>query len=281
MIFIPKNDTGNISFPDLHGLSYSADGRKLIVAVHDGLREYSNGKWSIPDAEKNDYMGFSATKDGFYSSGHPGPGSTLKNPLGIVKSTDNGKTIEPVALHGEVDFHALSVGYETEDIYVFTPEVNSVMENSGFYYSNDQANSWNQMAMNGVTGTPAVIIAHPSKDGVMAVGTDNGLYISNNYGESFEAVLQDTAVKAAVFTTSDEMIVGSNQEIVKLDLLNNNTTNYKLPENIDGNISFISNNFKNNDELAFATDQLNIYASKDNGETWEYIVKQGSAKNIE
>lgn len=284
IILIPKSETEKVNFPDLHGLSYSADGNKLVAAVHDGLREFSNGKWSIPDVEKNDYMGYSPVKNGFYSSGHPGTGSNLKNPLGIVKSTDNGKTIDIVDLHGEVDFHALSVGYETEDIYVFTPEANSKMKDPGFYYSDDQAKTWNQMKMQGITGTPTAIIAHPSKKGVVAIGTDQGLYLSENYGEVFELVLPESYVGAAVFSNSDEIIVGSNtdnKEIIKLDLSNEKSTKYELPKNVDGNITFITYNYKNKNELAFATDQLNVYVSKDDGETWNTIVEAGAGKNLE
>jgi hypothetical protein len=283
IVLIPKNQTEKINFPHLHGLSYSADGTKLVAAVHDGLREFSNKEWSIPDVEKNDYMGYSPTKDGFYSSGHPGPGSDLKNPLGIVKSTDNGKTVEIVDLHGEVDFHALSVGYETEDIYVFTPEANSKMKESGFYYSDDQAKTWNQMKMTGISGNPTVIIAHPTKKGVVAIGTDQGLYLSDNYGKSFELLLDESYVSAAMFSSSDEIIVGLNtvsKELIKLDLVNNKTTKYELPKNVDGNISFISSNYKNKKELAFATDQINIYVSLDHGENWEQIVKTGVGQNL-
>lgn len=282
IILIPKNETETINFPDLHGLSYSADGTKLVAAVHDGLREFSNGEWSIPDVEENDYMGYSPTKDGFYSSGHPGPASKLKNPLGIVKSIDEGKTIDIVDLHGEVDFHALSVGYETEDIYVFTPEANSKMKEPGFYYSKDKAKTWNQMKMNGISGTPTAIIAHPTKKGVVAIGTDQGLYLSDNYGESFNLLLEESNISSAVFSNSDEIIVGINtidKQLIKLNITNNKTINYKLPENMDGNISFISNNYKNKDEIAFATDQINIYVSKDNGQNWEQVVNTGAGQS--
>lgn len=283
IILIPKNGSGKVSFPDLHGLSYSADGTKLIAAVHDGLREFTNGEWSIPDVEKNDYMGYSPTKNGFYSSGHPGPGSELKNPLGIVKSTDSGKTIDIVDLHGEVDFHGLSVGYETEDIYVFAPQTNSKMKEQGFYYSDNQGNTWNQMKMTGVSGSPTAIIAHPTKKGVVAIGTDQGLYLSENYGDSFEVFLEGSYVGAAVFASNDEIIVGINsseKELLKLDLTNNETTNYELPKNLDGNITFISYNYENNNELAFATDQINIYVSKGNGQNWDQVVKTGAGLSV-
>lgn len=281
LILIPKNQSEKIYFQDLHGLGFNTDGTKLVAAVHDGLKEYSEGGWTAPDIEKNDYMGFSPIKDGFYSSGHPGESSNLKNPLGIVKSTDNGKTIDIVDLHGEVDFHALTVGYETEEMYVFNPNANSKMKDSGFYYSADQAETWNQMKMGGVSGNPTTLIAHPTKKGVVALGTDKGLYLSNDYGETFKLILEGKQVSSAFFSSNNEIIVATNsnkKELLKIDFLNNKTTNYRLPSDLDGNITFISNNFKNKKELAIATDQLNIYISKDDGQNWEIVVNSGVGK---
>ncbi|MBT2691331.1 glycosyl hydrolase [Bacillus sp. ISL-47] len=283
LILIPNNGGNKIKFPDLHGLSYSGDGQKLVAAVHDGLREYSNGTWSVPDVPKNDYMGYSPVKNGFYSSGHPAPGSNLENPLGIVKSKDNGETVEIVDLDGEVDFHALSVGYETEEIYVFAPEPNSKMKEQGFYYTYDQGETWNVMNMQGVSGSPLAIAAHPSKKGVVAIGTDKGLYLSENYGETFEQILSDYSVSAAVFAGDDRVIVGTNKgdkEIIGINIQNKKSSNYTMPKNADGNISYIAVNHKNNEELSFATDQLNVYTTKDEGKTWDTIVEEGAGKEV-
>lgn len=284
LIFIPKNKTENISFPDLHGLSFSSDGTKLVAAVHDGLREYNDGKWTTPDGEKNDYMGYSPIKNGFYSSGHPGPTSSLKNPLGIVKSQDNGKTIDVVDLHGEVDFHSLTVGYETEDLYVYTPEPNSKMKEAGFYYSKDKAKSWNEMALNGLTGNPRTFIAHPTQKGVVVIGTDKGLYLSNDYGESFQLLSDDIIASTGTISSQDELIVGQNtdeKKIIKIGLNNKEVKNVDLPKNIDGNIMYITNNYNNPDEIAIATDQINVYVSKNNGADWESIVNLGKGINQE
>jgi hypothetical protein len=118
---------------------------------------------------------------------------------------------------------------------------------------------------------------------VVAIGTDQGLYLSNNYGESFELFLDKSYVSTAVFSSSDEIIVGINnneKELVKLDLTNNETTNYELPKNVDGNISFITINYEDKDEIAFATYQMNIYVSKNNGENWDLVVKTGAAQTV-
>ncbi|EFV74658.1 F510_1955 family glycosylhydrolase [Cytobacillus sp. FSL W8-0315] len=282
LIFIPNNGVNKIKFPDLHGLSYSEDGGKLVAAVHDGLKVYSDSSWSVPDIPKNDYMGYSPVKNGFYSSGHPAPGSNLKNPLGIVKSKDNGETVEIVDFQGEADFHALSVGYETEEIYVFAAEPNSKMKEQGFYYSSDQGETWNLMNMQGVSGSPLTMAAHPSKNGTLAIGTDQGLYLSENYGNTFDKILAEISVSATVFAGNDTIIAGTNNgnnEITEVNINNNKSTNYSMPKNSEGNITFIAVNNKNKKELSFATDQLNIYTTTDSGETWDKIVEEGAGKN--
>ncbi|MBN2981809.1 hypothetical protein [Cohnella algarum] len=103
-------------------------------------------------------MGFSMVDDGFYSSGHPARGSKKKNPFGIVKSTDEGRSLETLTLYGEVDFHGMSVGYKSHTIYIFNLEPNSAIETTGLNYSTDEAKSWTMSEMNfeknGVAVTP-------------------------------------------------------------------------------------------------------------------------------
>jgi hypothetical protein len=132
----------DLTFMHIHGLGYSVDGKHLLLPVHNGLSVYTDGKWSDGLGEKHDYMGFAAADNGFYSSGHPAPGSTYKNPLGLIKSTNNGKSITVLALEGEVDFHGMTVGYRTHTLYVLNPQPNSKMKQGGLYYSQDEGQTW-------------------------------------------------------------------------------------------------------------------------------------------
>jgi hypothetical protein len=97
--------------PHIHGLGFSGDGKQLLVPAHDGFRVYAEGAWEMPALPVYDYMGFAPANDGFYSSSHPGPSSRLVNPLGLVKSTDGGKTLDSLGFEGESDFHLMGVGY--------------------------------------------------------------------------------------------------------------------------------------------------------------------------
>lgn len=73
-----------VTLTHVHGLSYSADGRQLIIPSHHGLAVYEGGKWS------------------------KAPGSGLVNPFGVIRSRDGGKTWDKLGFEGESDFHLLA-----------------------------------------------------------------------------------------------------------------------------------------------------------------------------
>src|SRR5574341_375205 len=49
---------GQVELTHVHGMGFTADGRQLMVAVHDGLRIFAEGKWQAPNLAAHDYMGF-------------------------------------------------------------------------------------------------------------------------------------------------------------------------------------------------------------------------------
>jgi len=78
----------------VHGLGYSADGKRIIIPSHFGLAIYESGKWSKAPGPEHDYMAFSVTASHIYSSGHPAAGTNLVNPFGLLRSKDGGTTWE-------------------------------------------------------------------------------------------------------------------------------------------------------------------------------------------
>lgn len=91
----------------VHGISVGFGG-VLYLATHSGLHRMESGN-DVPVGPDIDLMGFAVVgPNHFYASGHPGAGSTLPNPVGLIESTDGGQTWAPRALGGQVDFHTLA-----------------------------------------------------------------------------------------------------------------------------------------------------------------------------
>ena len=86
------------------------DGR-LLVGTHTGVAEVdpATGAVTRRGASQDDFMGLAGTAERLVASGHPGAGSTLPDPLGLIRSTDAGMTWQTVSLTGEIDFHALAM----------------------------------------------------------------------------------------------------------------------------------------------------------------------------
>lgn len=265
----------SVSIPHLHGLSFSADGRQLIVPAHDGLRIYADGVWSAPDLPAHDYMGYAAADDGFYSSGHPAPGSALVNPLGLVKSSDGGKTLTQLGFAGESDFHGMAVGYRNHTIYVINPAPNSQLP-VGIHYSLDEGKSWQQSAAQGVSRVPIQLAVHPTDPAIVALATEAGLLLSTDYGNTFNAIGVAGAVTAVTFSQDGTSLFYGSTVLSVYDLASGTTTPHTLPAlAAQDALSYIALNPAQPEELVIATLERHIYRSADGGHTWSQIAHAG------
>ncbi|MFS0728409.1 F510_1955 family glycosylhydrolase [Paenibacillus sp. 1P07SE] len=271
-----------VILPHIHGIGYTSDGQQIYIPAHDGLKMFSQGTWDEVPGDKHDYMGFAMVDGGFYSSGHPSLDSDLKNPLGIVKSTDEGQTLEHLDLYGEIDFHLLSASYMSNSIYVFNPEPNVRLETIGLYYTQDEAENWMQSEMNGLTEEPIALAVHPSDDAIVAVGTEEALYVSSDYGNQFEKIA-DIPVTAISYSLDGQLYVGSYQEDegVIFKMLSGNALEEELniPDLIEEAPSYIAISPIDAKELVFTTFSRDVYLSKDQGATWMKIANQGQPLN--
>ena len=94
----------------VHGLGFDGKRGILYIATHTGMFEL------LPDAEKarrigdsyQDTMGFTlVSPEVFLGSGHPDLRDELPSHLGLIRSTDRGRSWDPVSLLGKADFHVL------------------------------------------------------------------------------------------------------------------------------------------------------------------------------
>ncbi|MGN7399735.1 F510_1955 family glycosylhydrolase [Cytobacillus praedii] len=263
----------------INGLGYPGNDEGLYIASHQGIKIYTDEGWLEGSSQKHEYMGYQASVDGFYASGSAEEGSNSKSPLGLVKSTDKGATLEKLAFYGESNFQFLSKGYGTNVIYIINQKENSVL-GPGVYLSEDEGKSWNPVALKGFDAdTLGMIAAHPANSSKMAMSTRSGIYMSEDKGENMKKVTPPVMTTALAF--SEENLYYSAVEdnkvlFYRMDINTNQAVQLEIPFlNYDNPVTFIAVDQKNNDTISFATYLNDVYESNDGGKNWNLVLKNG------
>ena len=270
-----------VTLMHVHGLSYSADGKQLLIPSHDGLSMYADGRWSKAAGPAHDYMGYSATRDALYSSGHPAPGSGLTNPFGLIKSRDGGKTWQQLGLTGESDFHTLATSYATNAVYVLNFRPNSRMDQAGIYRTLNDGQTWTRSAAQGLGSKLNALAVHPTDAALVAAGTDDGLYLSRNSAENFEWLVGGEQVLAASFDLDGQHLWFSSYPgkaaLARIALkAGAKPEEVTLPALTQDAVAYIAQNPVRRAEIAIATFKRSVFVSKDQGRTWTQIAKEGT-----
>ncbi|QUW20932.1 sialidase [Sporosarcina sp. Marseille-Q4063] len=271
----------NSKFEHLHGLGYINGGPEIVISTHDGLYEYDKDGWKEANSEKHDYMGFQAIREGFFSSGHPEPGSDYKNPLGLVKSTNRGASFDKLAFYGEIDFHYLAAGYDSNAIYVLN-EMPTEEMTGGLHYTLDEGTTWNEATMNGFNSEfISNLAAHPSQKEMIAIGSKDGIFLSKDYGENFELFNNVNMVLSVTLTENGGYYSSYENETVQLKTFtfgNDQEMSIQLPNEKMNPIVFIAVNPDDKKEIVIATHNNDIFLTKDEGANWDALAKSGELK---
>ena len=271
-----------VTLTHVHGLAYSADGKRLMLPSHHGLAVYENGKWSKAPGPQHDYMGFSATARHLYSSGHPAPGSGLVNPFGLIRSKDSGKTWDKLGLEGEIDFHLLGTSWNSNAIYVWNPAPSSRMSKPGLHYTLNEGFAWKPAQAAGLKGDPHALAVHPDDAATVAVATSTGIYLSRDFGDRFQPVAEQAQGLAVFFDLDGKHLwygaFDGQARFGRIALATGKATPVKLPPLTEDAVAYIAQNPVSRREYAVATFGKSVYLSKDAGRSWSRIAERGSAQ---
>ena len=125
----------------VHALGVNPKDGALFIATHTGLfRASGEGEKPKRVADRwQDTMGFTVTgSDRFLGSGHPDGREDLPPFLGLIESTDAGRTWQEVSLQGTMDFHVLEAAENR--IYGFGSEWDTKAQR--LLVSNDGGDTW-------------------------------------------------------------------------------------------------------------------------------------------
>ena len=278
-VVVVSSAQAGVELTHVHGLGYSADGKRLMIPSHHGLAVYESGKWSKAPGPQHDYMGFSATAKNLYSSGHPAPGSGLVNPFGLIRSRDGGKTWDKLGLEGETDFHLLATGWNTNAIYVWNPAPSSRIKRPGLHYTLDDGFAWKPAQAGGLKGEARALAVHPDDAATVAVATSTGVYVSRDSGERFEPVASGAQGLSVFFDLDGKHLwfgTFDDQPRVARAPLGGRAEQVKLPPLANDAVSYIAQNPAARNEYAIATFERSVYLSKDSGKTWTPIALRGN-----
>lgn len=271
-----------VTLQHVHGLAYGADGKALYVASHHGLATYKDGRWSVVAGPAHDYMGFSATRKYFYSSGHPAPGSGLVNPLGLVRSGNGGLRWDKRGLEGAADFHLLATGYETTAVYVYNGEPNPRMKAPGIWATLNDGFAWRRAEAIGLQGKVSAIAVHPSDSRKVAVATSGGLFLSRDAGDHFERIAAGGQVLTVQFSLDGKNLWFASHDgrahLYRIDLATQARTEVGLPALTADAVAYIAQNPAAPSTYAIATFERDIYVTTDSGGGWYQVAEHGRTR---
>jgi hypothetical protein len=176
----------------VHGLGVNPADGALFVATHTGLFRAAPGQTAARRVGDRfqDTMGFTVTgPDRFLGSGHPDGRDRLPPFLGLLRSSDAGRSWEPVSLLGKRDFHVLEAAGQR--IYGYGTDFES--RQASLLVSADGGRRWQER-------TPpepllSLAIDPDDPDQVVAAG-EKGIYSSSDAGQGWRPLADDAGLLA-------------------------------------------------------------------------------------
>jgi Sortilin, neurotensin receptor 3, len=174
----------------VHGLGVNPADGALFIATHTGLFRSGEGESKsvrVGDSFQ-DTMGFAvAGENRFIGSGHPDLRQDLPPLLGLIESTDAGKSWHSISLSGDADFHVLrSAG---QNVYGYDAS------NDRLLASSDAGRTWSEVER----PVPLVDLTIDPSDSkrLIAAGVsdfEQGLYESRDGGLSWERIGEEVGL---------------------------------------------------------------------------------------
>jgi hypothetical protein len=242
----------------VHGLGVNPADDSLLIATHTGTFSVARNEKKaarIGDS-RQDTMGFTiAGPNHFLGSGHPDVGEAIErdlpNRLGLIESTDAGRTWRAVSLSGQADFHILR--FAGQRMYGYDAS------NDRLLASRDQGRTWQQLAR----PAPLLDLAIDPSNASRAVASgEGGLYETRDGGQTWRRIalqigLLGWPARRALYLVDGEGVVSRSSD---------NAKRWTPIGNVAGQpAAFLA---QTENELYVALHDGTVKQSRDGGRTW-------------
>jgi hypothetical protein len=230
---------GPAGMAHVHGLAVDPADGQLLAGTHYGAFRVGKDGELEQFGPTQDFMGFSVAGPGHYlASGHPGAGQSGPGNLGLIESTDGGKSWDTVALEGKADFHTLKARHgrvyghsggtlmvsedkkswderariSLADLAVSPedPETLLVTTQEGVGRSTDGGRTFQRLA-----GAPVlVLLAWTDEGALVGVDPSGGVHVSDDNGASWTERGNAGGQPAALTATDTEIFVATREGAV-------------------------------------------------------------------
>jgi photosystem II stability/assembly factor-like uncharacterized protein len=182
-----------VAITHIHAVARDPKTGDLLLATHEGLFRHANGEL-LQNGPVIDLMGFTVAPDGtYYASGHPGAGVDLPQPVGLITSTDSGRTWRVSSRGGESDFHAL------------TSSPTSVVGFDGTIRSTTDGETWSTRT---IPAAPRTLAASPQTGALLAT-TETGLLHSTDDGRSWKGLTPPATALLAAWADEQTIVIAT------------------------------------------------------------------------
>jgi hypothetical protein len=190
----PSAEAGALPSAHVHAVAIDPGDGALLLATHEGLIEVSPDGELAPTGPVIDLMGFTVVgPDHYLASGHPGLRVDLPQPVGLIESTDGGRTWIPLSRQGQSDFHALT------DLHPA-----GVLGWDGALQRSTDGRTWEQLT---IPAEPHTLAAAPQSATVLAT-TGPGLLRSADAGNSWAPVNGAPLLQVVTWAEDGSAVVG-------------------------------------------------------------------------
>ncbi|WP_409288563.1 WD40/YVTN/BNR-like repeat-containing protein [Peribacillus sp. SCS-37] len=255
------------SFKHIKGLGFAGES-SLYIATEKGIHKYEDSKWHAPSKNRNDYLSLAVVKDGIYSSGYKE--GTKGKPLGLVKSGNQGESLKTAGGIKKQAYDQLAASYKTGEVYLFSRIEGRILHTA------DGGKKWSKSKLKGLTSKQlGGIAAHPDQAGSIGIFAKEGIFLSTDFGESFRLFPSEAPVTALVFGEGSIVYADINEGRPSIYLLDLATMSKRQLSFLDAKpnnpILYLSINPEDQETIAAATYENEIFLSRNSGQTWEQI----------